>query len=71
MRIAVTTFFQSQTNYGQLLQAFALQQVLMRMGHFPYIIRYGFHKPFPLVLSTEPPQCCMDKLLSDKQLEVR
>ena len=71
MRIAVTTFFQSQTNYGQLLQAFALQQVLMRMGHFPYIIRYGFHKPFPLVLSTEPPQCCMDKLLSDKQVEVR
>ena len=71
MRIAVTTFFQSQTNYGQLLQAFALQQVLMRMGHFPYIIRYGFHKPFPRVLSTEPPQCCMDKLLSDKQVEVR
>lgn len=71
MRIAVTTFFQSQTNYGQLLQAFALQQVLMRMGHFPYIIRYGFHKPFPLVLSTEPPKCCMDKLLGDKQVEVR
>ena len=44
MRIAITTFFQSQTNYGQLLQAYALQQVLMRLGHYPYIIRYGFHE---------------------------
>ncbi|MBQ9362303.1 MAG: polysaccharide pyruvyl transferase family protein [Bacteroidaceae bacterium] len=44
MRIAITTFFQSQTNYGQLLQAYALQQVLMQLGHYPYIIRYGFHE---------------------------
>lgn len=44
MRVAVITFFQSQTNYGQLLQAYALQQVLMQLGHYPYIIRYGFHE---------------------------
>ena len=44
MRIAITTFFQSQTNYGQLLQAYALQVVLRRMGHYPYTIRYGFHE---------------------------
>lgn len=44
MNIAVTTFFQSQTNYGQLLQAFAMQQILMKLGHYAYIIRYGFHE---------------------------
>ncbi len=69
MRIAITTFFQSQTNYGQLLQAFALQQTLMRMGHFPYIIRYGFHESLPLSLGTELPESDFSKLMDGKQLE--
>lgn len=46
MRIAIITFFQSQDNYGQLLQCYALQQVLRIMGHKPYLIRYGFHQGY-------------------------
>lgn len=46
MRIAVITFFQSQNNYGQLLQCYALQKVLRQLGHKPYLIRYGFHQKF-------------------------
>ena len=46
MRIAVITFFQSQNNYGQLLQCYALQNVLRQMGHRPCLIRFGFHEEF-------------------------
>ena len=46
MKIAVITFFQSQNNYGQLLQCYALQQVLHDLGHKPYLIRYGFHQQY-------------------------
>ena len=65
MKIAVTTFFQSQTNYGQLLQAFALQQVLMQMGHYPYIIRYGFHEPLVPIHGLERIEPSFAKLLSN------
>lgn len=34
------TFWTSKDNYGQLLQVYALQQVLKKMGHNPYLIRY-------------------------------
>ena len=71
MRIAVTTFFQSQTNYGQLLQAYALQQVLMQMGHYPFIIRYGFHEPLRPVLGIEYPQVSMDKLQCNTHIEAK
>lgn len=66
MIIGITTFFQSQTNYGQLLQAFALQQVLMQQGHYPYIIRYGFHQPLPFSLDLSSPVISFDKLLKDR-----
>lgn len=46
MRIAIITFFQSQDNYGQLLQCYALQRVIRQMGHKPYLIRYGFHEKY-------------------------
>lgn len=46
MRIAIITFFQSKDNYGQLLQCYALQRVLRRLGHSPYLIRYGFHQKY-------------------------
>ena len=62
MIIAVTTFFQSQTNYGQLLQSYALQQVLMKMGHYPYVIRYGFHESLRPVLSPDWPKVDEGKL---------
>lgn len=69
MKIAITTFFQSQTNYGQLLQAFSLQQILMQMGHFPYIIRYGFHKTLSPILGMEAIETNFEKLLDNVQWE--
>lgn len=66
MIIGIITFFQSQTNYGQLLQAFALQQILMRQGHYPYIIRYGFHQQLPFALDLSCLVPSFDKLLKDK-----
>lgn len=65
MIIGITTFFQSQTNYGQLLQAFALQQILMQQGHYPYIIRYGFHYPLQLALGWKNPDINFEKLLKN------
>lgn len=44
MKIGVITFFQSEDNYGQILQGYALQKVLKKEGHNPYIIRYCFHR---------------------------
>lgn len=44
MRIGVITFWQTQDNYGQVLQCYALQRVLYELGHQPYVIRYGFHE---------------------------
>lgn len=40
MRIGIVTFWQSGDNYGQLLQAWALQRYLRAMGHEPFLIRY-------------------------------
>ncbi len=68
MIIAVTTFYQSKTNYGQLLQAWALQQVLMLHGHFPYIIRYGFHEQLEPSLHFEYPKASFDKLQCNRKL---
>ena len=43
MKIGIVTFWQSDDNYGQLLQCWALQQVLLKMGHEPFLIRYNYH----------------------------
>lgn len=40
MRIGILTYWTSNDNYGQLLQCYALQQVLRDMGHDPYLIRF-------------------------------
>ena len=40
MKIGITTFWETKDNYGQMLQAWALQQVLIHYGHEPFIIRY-------------------------------
>lgn len=39
MRIGVITFWESNDNYGQQLQCWALQQYLRKMGHEPFLIR--------------------------------
>lgn len=49
-KVAVITFFQSQDNYGQLLQCFALQKTLQKLGTSTCVIRYGFHRPYCLWL---------------------
>lgn len=41
MRIGIITFWESTDNYGQVLQAYALQDVLKDMGHEPFQIRYS------------------------------
>lgn len=40
MKIGIITFWNSQDNYGQLLQCFALQYYLKKQGHNPFLIRY-------------------------------
>lgn len=40
MKIAVMTLWGDFVNYGQQLQAYALQQVLIAAGHEPYVVRY-------------------------------
>lgn len=40
MRIGIITFWNSNDNYGQQLQCFALQMVLKQLGHDPFLIRY-------------------------------
>jgi len=39
-RIGVVTHWSSQSNYGQILQAYALQKYLMELGHDAYIVKY-------------------------------
>lgn len=41
MKIGIVTFWESTDNYGQVLQAYALQQVLKDMGHEPFQIKYS------------------------------
>lgn len=41
MKIGVITFWNSNDNYGQLLQLWALQQWLKKNGHSPYVINYS------------------------------
>lgn len=67
MKVAITTFFQSQTNYGQLLQAFAMQQVLMKLGHYAYTIRYGFHEPLEPVFADEKTYSDFSRLLCNQK----
>lgn len=40
MKIGIITFWNSQDNYGQLLQCFALQYYLKLKGHDVFLIRY-------------------------------
>ena len=40
MKIGVLTFWHGMSNYGQILQCWAMQQYLKRQGHEPFVIRY-------------------------------
>lgn len=39
--IGVITFLTTKDNYGQVLQAFALQYVLKQMKNNPFVIKYN------------------------------
>ena len=41
MKIGIVTYWWSQCNYGQVLQAYALQRILALRGHKPFTIRYN------------------------------
>ena len=41
MKIGIVTFWTTQDNYGQILQAYALQRFLRDKGHDAFIIRYN------------------------------
>lgn len=40
MKIGIITFWDTKDNYGQLLQCYALQTFLRKMGHEAFLIRY-------------------------------
>lgn len=40
MKIGVITFWHGMSNYGQILQCWAMQQYLKRQGHEPFVIRF-------------------------------
>ena len=46
MKIGIITLWQSNDNYGQQLQCWALQQELIKLGHEPYLIRYDLEHKF-------------------------
>lgn len=48
MKIGIITFWESNDNYGQLLQCWALQQQLIKMGHEPFLIRYSMRNRIQL-----------------------
>ena len=43
MRIGIMTFSDSNDNYGQMLQCWALQTTLENMGHEAFVIRFEMH----------------------------
>lgn len=40
MKIGIMTFWESKNNYGQILQLFALQTTLNKLGHDSFLIKY-------------------------------
>ena len=48
MKIGIMTFWWTQDNYGQVLQAYALQKYLSNLGHECFIIKYSFKTPLSL-----------------------
>lgn len=40
MKIGITTYWRGTSNYGQIVQHWALQTVLKDMGHSPFLIRF-------------------------------
>lgn len=54
MKIGVLTFWDSQDNYGQLLQCFALQKYLIDAGHDVFLIRYKHDNDYDNIYVKSP-----------------
>lgn len=53
MKIGVMTFWNSNSNYGQIFQCWSLQQYLKESGHEPYVIKYAhsaYKSPLKLLI---------------------
>ncbi len=59
MKIGIITYWESNDNYGQQLQCWALQQYLRNLGHTPFLIRFKRHKPLPW---TPPPPTIFSRI---------
>lgn len=59
MRIGIITYWESNDNYGQQLQCWALQQYLRNLGHAPFLIRFKRYKPLPW---TPPPPTIFSRI---------
>lgn len=46
MKIGVVTYWYGNSNYGMILQCWALQQFLKKMGNEPFVIRYEPVRPW-------------------------
>ena len=49
MKIGIITYWESNDNYGQQLQCWALQKQLLEMGHTPFLIRFKRYVPKPWI----------------------
>lgn len=49
MRIGIVTYWKTYDNYGTVLQYYALQTYLQKMGHEPYLIRDDFKEDISLI----------------------
>lgn len=45
MKIGVVTYWNGSSNYGMIMQCWALQHKLKEMGHDPYVIRFASERP--------------------------
>lgn len=60
MKIGIITFWESNDNYGQILQSFALQRYLRGIGHDAFVIRYK--KPY-IPIATQKLKIFMDMFI--------
>lgn len=49
MKIGIITYWESNDNYGQQLQCWAMQKQLCKMGHSPFLIRFKRYAPKPWI----------------------
>ena len=48
-KIGIITYWESNDNYGQQLQCWALQRYLLKKGHSPFLIRYSPKNRIPFI----------------------